>query len=122
MDKLLPCPYCGVTGMSRSSRGAKPPCYILCANCQYNTGDNATPEAAVTAWNQRTPGWIKIEDSPDEWWDGRDCLVWATSKFGHDPFRIRIARFSLRYEEWFDGATYVLVHSVRPLPAAPEVE
>jgi len=55
-QQLLPCPFCGGKAhLFEDTLFQSPWVWVECLACAAQTGQNATPQAAIEAWNRRQP-------------------------------------------------------------------
>jgi Lar family restriction alleviation protein len=54
---LLPCPFCGGNATHENDSEMSPPygAYVRCDRCATTSGSSRGREAAITAWNTRSP-------------------------------------------------------------------
>ena len=120
--ELLTCPFCGklpnrITAGARDNR-------VQCLT-QFCPMENNV--VSRCDWNRRAPGWIKIEDCPEEWKDGRDMILWARVSDEEYSYGVMLARYIDDSDDlvpgWYawEGIEAYPAH-VKPLPAPPEVE
>ncbi|MDL2315456.1 Lar family restriction alleviation protein [Desulfovibrio sp. OttesenSCG-928-A18] len=121
--ELLPCPFCGSTSLDAHRGYTEIATYqISCMNmgCECSTALWSKPEEAIDAWNRRAPGWTRIEDCPEEWKDGRLCVL----KFIGSSILLARFKYCEFYEKevWEDTTGRVVFNPdfVIPLPAGPE--
>lgn len=118
--KLLPCPNCQRDDCWEHGYDWRPTNtyvhYLKCKACAYCTGEHGTYETAIAFWNRRTQGWTAISECPEEWKDGRLCVLMCVNS----STVLARCKYSEFYEEkvWEDttGRRLFEFDFIMPLP------
>lgn len=124
--ELLPCPFCG--GKAEiENRGWYDERYVdvMCEDCRAMTACYANDEAAVKAWNTRTPGWIPCNKRMPKS-IGNRCIVFCQSNtvsdfVGYGHYEGSDGWFNLETGKPFEDWELIVTHWM-PLPQNPKGE